>query len=149
MVDVAPILKQQFPNITIDAKVGRQMNDAGSIIDSFKNKGELGERIIIALGSNGSFNDKQLAQIITSLDSNKKIYLVNVRVPRPWESAVNDELAKIAARFRNIQVIDWYKASTNHDECRIHEHGWMNGKRKFIRIRFIPISILTTYMSAG
>ena len=116
MVDVAPILKQQFPNITIDAKVGRQMNDAGSIIDSFKNKGELGERIIIALGSNGSFNDKQLAQIITSLNSNKKIYLVNVRVPRPWESAVNDELAKIAARFRNIQVIDWYKASTNHDE---------------------------------
>lgn len=116
MIDAAPYLKKQFSNVNIDAKVGRQMYHVEDVVNSMKKAGNLGDSIVIGLGSNGAFNSKQLISVITSLDADQNIYLVNTRVPKPWESTVNKELNKVASRFNNITVIDWYSSSTGHNE---------------------------------
>ncbi|TDF95405.1 acyltransferase family protein [Paenibacillus piri] len=114
MLDIAPYLHEFLPGITIDGKVGRQMSQAKDVIDQFKSKGELGDVVIIELGTNGTFSEKTLVTLLHSLEDVHQIVLVNTRVPRPWESEVNSTLAKAAKQFSNVTLVDWYTASADN-----------------------------------
>jgi lysophospholipase L1-like esterase len=37
---------------------------------------------------------------------------VNTRVPRPWETVVNETLAAVPEDYPNVTLIDWYSASS-------------------------------------
>lgn len=115
-IDVAPFLKEKFPNVLIDAKVGRQMSTAREIYQQFQQSGKVGEIIVIALGSNGAFSKAQLEELIATIGEDKKIYLVNTRVPKPWESVVNQTLQEAAAKYSNTTLVDWHKSSAGHNE---------------------------------
>jgi peptidoglycan/LPS O-acetylase OafA/YrhL len=116
LINPAPYLKKRFPNITIDAKVSRQMRHAQAIINSLKNTNKLGEIVVIELGTNSPFPDKTLTSLIEAIGKNRKILLVNVRVPRPWESVVNKSLMVNSKKYSNASVVDWYSTSANHNE---------------------------------
>lgn len=111
MLDAAPFLEKMLPGIVVDGKVGRQMRQAGDTIDRLKAQGRLGDRIIIELGTNGPFNKKQLRSLLKSLGADKRILLVNTRVPRQWQDTVNRDIAEVANEFGNAAVVDWYSAS--------------------------------------
>lgn len=111
MLDVAPHLEKLLPGIVIDAKIGRQMSQAPELVEKLKAKGLLGNRVIIELGTNGSFSKKQLEKLLHSLEGVDQIILVNTRVPKPWESVVNTTLAEVAAAYPHTSLIDWYAAS--------------------------------------
>lgn len=116
LINPAPYLKKKFPNITIDAKVSRQMRHAQTIVTTLKKTNQLGEIVVIELGTNSPFPDKTLTSLIEAIGNNRKILLVNVRVPRPWESVVNKSLATISKKYPNTTVVDWYSTSANHNE---------------------------------
>jgi peptidoglycan/LPS O-acetylase OafA/YrhL len=111
LVMVAPDLQKEFPDIVIDAKVGRQMNDASAVIQRLKAEGKLGDTVIIELGTNGPIDQKQLDSLIASLGTQKKIIFVNVRVPRPWENEVNSVLGEAAVSSPRITLVNWYDES--------------------------------------
>ena len=56
-----------------------------------------------------------MTSLLASLGNDKKIMLVNTRVPRAWESTVNSDLQKIAAEMPNTTLVDWFSASQGHD----------------------------------
>ncbi|WP_268625982.1 acyltransferase family protein [Paenibacillus alvei] len=116
MLDVAPYLSKQLPGTVVDAKIGRQMSEAGDIIQGLKQNGKLGRYVIIALGTNGIFGEKQLNKLIESLSDVEHIIFVNTRMPEKWESKVNELLAKTAAAHSNITLVDWYNATEDHDD---------------------------------
>jgi peptidoglycan/LPS O-acetylase OafA/YrhL len=116
LINPAPYLKKKFPNITIDAKVSRQMRHAQDIVNTLKQKNQLGDIVIIQLGTNSPFPDKTLTNLIEAIGKNRKILLVNVRVPRPWESVVNKSLAVNSKKYPNTTVVDWYSTSAKHNE---------------------------------
>lgn len=112
MIDIAPYLKQLFPGIVVDGQVGRQMIQAPAVISQLKSQGELGNRVvIIELGTNGPFTESQLLSILKSLGPVQQIVLVNTRVPRPWQSVVNNTLAQVAAIYPHTTLVNWYAAS--------------------------------------
>lgn len=111
MIDVSSYLKNTFPNIRIDAKIGRQMSEAFATVDRMEKEGILGNHIIIGLGTNGAFTTEQIESLIQLIGNERKIVLVNTRVPRPWESLVNKKLKEAASKFSNITLVDWYSAS--------------------------------------
>ncbi|MFD3445911.1 acyltransferase family protein [Microbacteriaceae bacterium 4G12] len=111
MIDVSPYLKNAFPTITIDAKIGRQMSEAIATVDRMKKEGTLGNQVIIGLGTNGAFTTEQITSLIQSIGKERKIVLVNTRVPRPWESVVNNKLKEAAANSSNVTLVDWHSAS--------------------------------------
>ena len=115
MVEMEPELKKLFPNIIVDAAIGRQMYQAPKVIEKLKEQGILGKTVIIELGANGSFTEKQLIDILNSLGNDRQIILVNTRVPKPWESVVNQILAQAAADPK-IRLVDWYSASSGHND---------------------------------
>lgn len=116
ILDAAPFLDKMLPGIVIDGKVGRQMSQAPEVINRLKEQGRLGSRIIIELGTNGSFNKKQLRKVLHSLHNVEQILLINTRVPRKWQDTVNADIAKVSSEFSNTTIVDWYSASKGKDD---------------------------------
>ncbi|KEK24594.1 acyltransferase family protein [Bacillus gaemokensis] len=114
MIDVSPYLKNAFPTIRIDAQIGRQMSKAITAVEKLKNEGNLGNQVIIGLGTNGAFTNAQLESLIQLIGNERKIVLVNTRVPRPWESLVNGKLKEVAANYPNVKLVDWHSASAGN-----------------------------------
>lgn len=111
MIDIAPYLKNAFPDIRIDAQIGRQLSKAISLVEQLKNEGNLGNYVIIGLGTNGAFTTEQLVSLIKLIGNESKIIFINTRVPRPWESIVNERLKVTASEYPNVTLVDWYAAS--------------------------------------
>lgn len=114
MIDVSPYLKDAFPNITIDAKIGRQMSQALEIVEGMKKEGTLGSHVIIGLGTNGAFTTQQLESLIQLIGDEREIVLVNTRITRPWEAVVNKKLKEVSSKFPNTVLVDWYAASAGN-----------------------------------
>jgi peptidoglycan/LPS O-acetylase OafA/YrhL len=113
--DVIPYFQKVYPEAFIDYSIGRQMSEVPEVISQLNEKGQLGEHIIIQTGTNGPFKKSDLVSIIQGLGT-KKVYLVNCRVPRPWESTVNATIEEVVKSLPYINLIDWYSASAGHEE---------------------------------
>ncbi|ALQ68100.1 acyltransferase family protein [Bacillus thuringiensis] len=111
MIDITPYLKNTFPDIRIDAQIGRQLSKAISVVEQLKNEGNLGNYVIIGLGTNGAFTTEQLVSLIKLIGNERKIIFINTRVPRPWESIVNERLKVTVTKYPNVTLVDWYAAS--------------------------------------
>lgn len=116
IVGVQPYLKEKLPKVTVEGKVGRQMSQAGKLIQELSAEGKLGDRIIIELGTNGPFSKDQLRNLLTSLSEAKQILVVTTRVPKRWQDTVNSNIKDVVAEFNNAKVVDWYTASEGKDE---------------------------------
>ncbi|MHA4120107.1 SGNH/GDSL hydrolase family protein, partial [Bacillus cereus] len=68
----------------------------------------LGNYVIIGLGTNGAFTTEQLVSLIKVIGNERKIIFINTRVPRPWESIVNERLKVTASEYPNVTLVDWY-----------------------------------------
>lgn len=93
-MDIEPACPTSLPGIYIDGKIGRQMHQAPETIDALRKDGNLRGVVILELGTNGSFTEKQLTEALDDLTDAKEIILINTRVPRSWESVVNETLAE-------------------------------------------------------
>ncbi|AXO93201.1 TPA: acetyltransferase [Bacillus cereus] len=111
MIDITPYLKNTFPDIRIDAQIGRQLSKAIPVVEQLKNEGDLGNYVIIGLGTNGAFTTEQLVSLIKLIGNERKIIFINTRVPRPWESIVNERLKVTVTKYPNVTLVDWYAAS--------------------------------------
>ncbi|MEZ2328053.1 acyltransferase family protein [Bacillus tropicus] len=111
MIDITPYLKNTFPDIRIDAQIGRQLSKAIPVVEQLKNEGNLGNYVIIGLGTNGAFTTEQLVSLIKLIGNEHKIIFINTRVPRPWESIVNERLKVTVTKYPNVTLVDWYAAS--------------------------------------
>ncbi|AFQ44237.1 acyltransferase family protein [Desulfosporosinus meridiei] len=116
MINVEPVLQKRLPGIVIDAQLGRQMYQAPDLISRLEEEDKLGKIVMLELGTNGSFTEKQLRKTLDSLESAVEILLVNTRVPKPWEREVNETLTKVAESYPNIKLIDWHLLSSGHEE---------------------------------
>ncbi|EJR91166.1 hypothetical protein IKE_05738 [Bacillus cereus VD196] len=122
MLDVEPYLKNIYPDIKVDAQIGRQMSKAIAVVEELKKEGKLGNHVIIGLGTNGAFTKEQLDSLIQLIGIEKKVFLINIRVPRPWESLVNERLEEVKSKYPNVTLIDWYSASQGYKEYFEPDH---------------------------
>lgn len=116
MINVTPVLQERLPGIVVDAQLGRQMLQAQAVIEGLRKEGKLGKIVVLELGTNGPFSEKQLREILDSLSGSSEILLINTRVPKPWETEVNETLKKVAENYPRIRLIDWHVASSGHKE---------------------------------
>ncbi|AEP87556.1 acyltransferase family protein [Bacillus spizizenii] len=115
MLDIASHLRQSLSHVTIDGKVGRQMSQALELTREYKSFNQPNKAVIIELGTNGYFTDSQIEQLLQAF-SKAHIYLVNTRVPRQWESKVNESLKYQASAHKNVTLVDWHTEALQHPE---------------------------------
>jgi peptidoglycan/LPS O-acetylase OafA/YrhL len=111
MVDAAPYLQQMLPGAVIDAQVGQQLYQAQASVPQLKAAGDIGNRLVLELGTNGYFNVTQLDALLRSLGPMQRIVLVNTRETRPWEQAVNQTIATVASSYPHTTMVNWFSAS--------------------------------------
>ncbi len=115
LLDISQQLSERFPNIKIDAKIGRHLYQAVELAPAYADYNAAGSAVIIELGTNSYFTDKQIDSLLSSF-AEADVYLVNVRVPRQWEKEVNKALARKAQENEYVTLIDWYSVAINHPE---------------------------------
>src|SRR4051794_34749261 len=85
----------------VDAAESRQFSTGVDLIQSYKDKGQLGQIVIVQLGTNGPIDPGDFDRMMGILADRKKVLLINAKEPRSWEQQVNDTLADGAKRYKN------------------------------------------------
>ncbi|MCO7126877.1 acetyltransferase [Sporolactobacillus shoreicorticis] len=111
MLGAEPYLKKEIKQLTIDCKVGRQFQEAFNTVNQLKQQGKLKQTVVIELGTNGPFTQEQMDELIGLIGSDKNIILINTRVPRQWETIVNQVIQKTDNDHENVISVDWHQAS--------------------------------------
>ena len=101
----------------VDATESRQFSAAPGIVATKARLGVLKRNVIIALGTNGTIRLSDCLAVVTAAGPNRRVFLVNNRVPRDWRAGNNTTLAKCANSTvfaaSRVYLIDWYSYSRN------------------------------------
>ncbi len=117
MLGAAPALEQDLPTLkTMDAQVGMQASTALDILRSRAAAGQLGDVVIIHMGSNGTFTKEEFDEMMQPLKGVKRVVFVNDKVPRSWEQSNNAMISKEVKKYPNAVLVDWYSAGYSHPE---------------------------------
>jgi peptidoglycan/LPS O-acetylase OafA/YrhL len=111
LIGVAGNLATALGNVEVDAEVGRQ---AGTIVDILRWRREAGllpPVVLVHAGTNGYFSPEQFDTMMSLLRDVPRVVVVNVKVPRSWESPNNAMIAESVGRYPNVRLVDWYAAS--------------------------------------
>lgn len=119
-----PYFEQISPttfSVIIDAKKGRKFQDLFERINFLELNSLLKNVVIIALGTNGPFTLYEALNITDYLlNLGKKVFFVNVKVPRVWEDEVNFVLKELKKLRQEIYIIEWnpeYKKLCSNVTC--------------------------------
>jgi len=123
------VIKARLPNpVVIDAVVNRQFKHATRVIRRLRASGELGEVVVIHLGTNGAFSGATFDEVIGALPASERVIVLTAKVPRRWERSVNDTIRAGAKRWPNVEVVDWHSIGGSHPE-------WFNPDRVHLNRR--------------
>ena len=50
-----------------------------------------------------------------AVGSDRDLWLVNVRIPGPWETPNNELFESVAKSHNNVRIVDWFQASQGKD----------------------------------
>ena len=128
MLGTVSSLQSLFPSIYIDAATSRQVWDADEIITSLKEKNLLGEKVIIALGANGTFQKEVGQKILDLIDlSTHTVYWV---LPYgdaiPYQADVVDKVYQLQYDNPSLVVIDWPLIGYDHPEWFYDDNTHLN-----------------------
>jgi peptidoglycan/LPS O-acetylase OafA/YrhL/lysophospholipase L1-like esterase len=103
--------------ITVDASKNRQVIDAVQIFNYYKSVNELGDVVVIHLGTNGITKAATFDRILKPLASVKRVVILTMRVPgRASEQLNNAVINNLPATHPNVSILDWYTLSKPHPE---------------------------------
>ena len=103
--------------ITVDASKNRQVIDAVQIFNYYKSVNELGDVVVIHLGTNGITKAATFERILKPLASVKRVVILTMRVPgRASEQLNNAVINNLPAIHPNVTILDWYTLSKPHPE---------------------------------
>jgi hypothetical protein len=116
MLGAMRALQQLGPNVTVDAAVSRQVNVGIEVLTYYRDRGLLGDTVVIHLGNNGTFTAEQFDELMTVLDGHRVVFLT-VKVPgRRWEDPNNNVIVEGVNRWANAVLIDWKGLSEGQPE---------------------------------
>lgn len=110
-------LARSLGNAVVDASVGRQAEAMIDTAQALKDSGQLGDKVIVQVGTNGPVTFRQLDRLMQILSGVPKIYLVNVKVGRPWEAVNNKLMADNVGRWPNASLLDWKGLATGNPQA--------------------------------
>ena len=116
MLGASSALRHAIPSIEVDAVVSRQWDAGVATVGADRDSGRLRPTLVVDLGTNGTVSAAQFDAMVRAAAGTRRIAVVTVRVPRPWETEVNGVLRAGVSRSRGTVLVDWYAASAGHPE---------------------------------
>ena len=97
-------------------------DDADDVAAVLASTGDLGDVVVLHLGTNGAFSGETFDEVMTYLAVVDRVIVLNAKVPRRWESTVNGAIASGGDRWPDVEIIDWNTIAGAHPE-------WFNDDR--------------------
>jgi peptidoglycan/LPS O-acetylase OafA/YrhL len=141
MVGAGRALVEAISDIEVDAKVGRQAPEMIQLVRERRQSGQLGDIVVIHLGSNGIFYPEQFDQMVDLLSDVPKVVFVNVQVPRRWQDPINDMLRERTQRHANVVLADWYATSVDCTDCFVEDGVHLRPNGAALYAEFIVASL--------
>ena len=107
---------QIFPNGWMDSAISRQLIVGVDVFNSCVAAGHDAPVVIFALGTNGVGGEDDMRKLVEACGPDRRVLLVNTRLPGATQDRVNGMLAEVASEYDNVELVDWHAASTGHDE---------------------------------
>ncbi|WP_282925758.1 acyltransferase family protein [Helcococcus kunzii] len=114
-VNIGNRILDMYPNSIVDAKISRQLVDSIPIFKEYSTYDSKETAVIIVLGTNGYFKEKNLDDIISLYPKSKKI-IINIKAPVSWEAQVNEIFSNYEKNHKDVAVVDWYSVASKHPE---------------------------------
>jgi peptidoglycan/LPS O-acetylase OafA/YrhL len=115
MEGVAEELKHNLgSNTVVNADQGRLPWNTPAIVHDLHATGKLSATIVLQIGNNGYLSPDIFSQIMAEFKDARRIVVVNLKVPRRWESPNNSLLASAVKTYPNAVLVDWHAASVDH-----------------------------------
>jgi peptidoglycan/LPS O-acetylase OafA/YrhL len=114
MLGAAAALQARIPGIAVNSAIGRQFPAATALVQQLRLAHQLGQEVILHLGTNGPMTDGQFDALMSQLTGVQRVLVVNTRVDQPWQDLVNGRLAAGVRRWPNAVLVDWHAASAGH-----------------------------------
>ena len=144
-------LAEAFPKAEIIAQDSKQFvggssdNPSGlTILRELKDRNELRQIVVIALGTNGAVSKQDIADVVATVGAGHEIFFVNnydIVKTNKYDNN-NKEFAAAADTYDNVSTIDWKKAITTasgkpedyvKDEGVYAVHPTVNGQLLFAK----------------
>jgi hypothetical protein len=121
MLGAASSLLRVFPDLDVDAEVGRQSATLIDVIQQRLDAGTLGDVVVVQVGNNGTVSSAQMDEILHLLQDVRRVVVVNVRLPRTWEESNNTIIAATVANYDNAVLANWYEASKDNPDYFVRD----------------------------
>ena len=135
------ILQENIENLYINAEGSRPLENAPALIEQMENEGNLGDIIIIGLGTNAEVDpNDSLKEIVKSLPEGKKLILITCydnRYDQPHR--VSLAMKKIAKKYDFITLMEWEKEGIAHPDYYagtdgVHFYGHFDAYQAYLEL---------------
>lgn len=134
----APAYQKLVPDAVIDAKISRQVYQGLDVAKKLDKKGKLGNTVLIALGTNGKFNEVTGQELIDYLGKDRRIYWITAYGKKlSWQKEVNQTIQKLSEKNENVSVIAWAKEAKKHPNWFYQDGTHLNTKGQAGYAKFI------------
>ncbi len=91
----------------VDAVQSRQFSAALPELQAIRDNGFLGSAVVVHLGTNGSFPQASLDQMMAILADVPIVVFITGKADRGWIPGNNEKIRALPAAYPNVTVIDW------------------------------------------
>jgi peptidoglycan/LPS O-acetylase OafA/YrhL len=138
LIGASASLQRQYPDMVIDAEVGRQQDEMVDRIAELAGANALRNEVVLHVGSNGYVGENSVAAMLDTLTAGgvQRIVVLTVSVPRRWQDPNNAVLASVVPRYPNAILMDWGAEVRNNPDLVVADgvHPTGPGISKFTEL---------------
>ena len=107
LLEAQAVLEAEVPGISVLGEIGRQVTASVALAVELRDAGQLGDVVVVHVGNNGIVRAEVFDELMQVLSGVRRVAVVNVKVPRPWEEPNNAVIAETVPRYPNAVLLDW------------------------------------------
>jgi len=101
--------------VAVDAVVSRQFAQMVDLVLGAAAAGTLGHTVVVHGGTNGPVAEADVRRLLDGT-SDRRLHLVNVRVPRAWEQYDNELFGRVVPQYPHAHLLDWKSVGDAHPD---------------------------------
>ncbi len=128
----------------VDAIESRQMNTTIPLVQGLRDAGQLGNAVVVHLGTNGPVSTETLDGFFGALAGVPRVVMLTAHADRSWIPPTNDLLYQVPSRFPNVVLVDWANlASQCPGDCFYDDgiHINQNGQNYYSQLIFDALGV--------
>ncbi|WP_238567583.1 acyltransferase family protein [Bifidobacterium stellenboschense] len=111
------VLVHTMPNAIQDNQIGRSLTAFAATYQQHVAAGDDKRVVVAALGSNdaGTGSEQEFENAVNAVNG-KPLYFITIRNPAMNQDSINAAMRAVAAKHKNVGIMDWYGLSEGHSE---------------------------------